>query len=198
MATAPPTPPDLHYEPKPRYGHCSALVEGKWITYGGDFGADGGVADPPTSVDVFDPDKEEWTQTGTSGKPPSGVYGAACVAVGPLLYHIGGSDDDNRYNTVHCLDTTTMEWRELQPSNPQAAPMKKGGLGGLSYKNKIVTVGGHGVLPINHQPGVEYVPDPKNEGDGWTNEVVCYDTEQSECTCVHHHLYVYYTHYDNP
>ena len=193
MATAPPSPPDPHYEPKPRWDHCSALVEGKWITYGGDFGADGGFADRPTSVDVFDPDGEEWTQITTSGTPPSGVWSAACVAVGPLLYHIGGGDEDNYYNTIHCLDTTTKEWRELQPAKPQEAPMKKCGLAAISYANNIVTFGGLGDLPTNHHPGVEYTPDPEYEGQGWTNEVVCYDTEQSECTCVHHHLYMYYT-----
>ena len=191
MATAPPSPPDPHYEPKPRYGHCSALVEGKWITYGGHYGADGGIADPPTSVNVFDPDREEWTQMTTSGTPPSGIGYAACIAVGPLLYHIGGLDDDNLYSTVHCLDTTTKEWRELQPVNPPEAPMKKYGLAGISYGNIIVTVGGNGVLPTNRHPGVEYIPDPKRKGEGWTNEVVCYDTEQSECTCVHYCLCMY-------
>ena len=190
MATAPLSPPDPHYKPKPRYGHCSALVEGKWITYGG-VGADGGLADPPTTIDVFDPDREEWIQMITSGTPPSGVAGAACVAVGPLLYHIGGMDKGCYYNTVHCLDTTTMEWRELQPANPQAAPMKKSGLAVISYGNIIVTVGGFGDLPTNRHPGVEYVPRPEREGVGWTNEVVCYDTEQSECMymCVHHNLH---------
>ena len=192
MATAPPSPPDPRYEPKPRYSHCSALVEGKWITYGG-VGSDGGRADPPTSINVFDPDREEWTQMTTSGSPPSGVVDAACVAVGPLLYHIGGLDEGADYNTVHCLDTTTMEWRELQPANPQAAPMKKFGLAGISYGSIIVTVGGCGVLPTNRHPGVEYIPHPESEGEGWTNEVVCYDTEQSECMCVHHQLYMYYT-----
>jgi hypothetical protein len=141
---------------------------------------------------VFDPDKEEWTQTTTSGTPPSGVAGAACVAVGPLLYHIGGVDEGDCCNTVHCLDTTTMEWRELQPANPQAAPMKKVGLAGILYGNIIVTVAGYGDLPTNRHPGVEYAPDPEREGLGWTNEVVCYDTEQSECIlCVHHHLHLY-------
>ena len=77
-----------------------------------------------------------------------------------------------------------MEWRELQPANPQAAPMKKAALAGISYGSIIVTVGGYGHLPTNRHPGVEYVPDPKREGLGWTNEVVCYDTEQSECTCI--------------
>ena len=189
MATAPHSPPDPRYEPKPRFAHCSALVEGKWIIYGGHFGADGGSADPPTSVNVFDPDREEWTQMTTSGTQPSGFVSAACVAVGPLLYHIGGVGEGGCYNTVHCLDTTTMEWRELQPANPQAAPMKKAGLAGISYGNIIVTVGGAGELPTNRHPGVEYVPHPESEGEGWTNEVVCYDTEQSECIHVHHHLH---------
>ena len=193
MATSYASPPDPRYKPKSRWGHCSALVEGKWITYGGDFGADVGYADPPTSVDVFDPDREEWTQMTISGSPPSGVLGAACVAVGPLLYHIGGEDEGNGYNTVHCLDTTTKEWRELHPANPQAAPMKKSGMVGISYRNTVVTVGGYGFLPTNRHPGVEYIPRPEVEGEEWTNEVVCYDTEQSECTCVHHHLYMYYT-----
>ena len=191
MATAPPSPLKPNYEPKPRYAHCSALVEGKWVTYGGHFGADGDYADPPTSVDVFDPDREEWTLITTSGIPPSGVLNAACVALGPLLYHIGGADEDNFYNTIHCLDTTTKEWRELQPANPQEAPMKKWGLAGISYGNIIVTIGGYGDLPANRHPGVKYAPNPDIEGTGWTNEVVCYDTEQSECTCVRHHLYMY-------
>ena len=45
MATAPPSSP--HYEPKPRWWHSGALVEGRWITYGGT-GANGGVTDPPS------------------------------------------------------------------------------------------------------------------------------------------------------
>ena len=189
MATAPPSSLGPRYEPEPRYGHCSALVEGKWITYG----SFGGYADPPTSVDVFDPDREEWTQMITSGTLPSGIVDAACVAVGPLLYHIGGAGEGDFCNTVHCLDTTTMEWRKLQSANPQAAPMKTYGLAGISYGNIIVIVGGRGVLPTNRHPGVEYVPISESEGVGCTNEVVCYVTEQSECVCVHHHLHMYVT-----
>ena len=190
MATAPLSSP--HYEPKPRWNHCGALVEGRWITYGGHFGADGGFADPPSSIDIFNVDKEEWTQMPTSGTPPSGVEGAACIAVGPLLYHIGGGDGGNYYNTVHCLDTRNKRWTEIQPANPEEAPMKKHGMGGIAYGYTLVTVGGFGDLPTNHHPGVEYIPDPEIEGRGWSNEVVCYDTEQSECVCVHHHLYMYY------
>ena len=188
MATSSSFPLDPCCEPNPRYAHCSALVDGKWITYGGSFGAYGGPADPPTSVNVFDPDREGWTLMATSGTPPSGVMCAACTAVGPLLYHIGGSDGPNVYNTVYYLNTTIMEWTELHPSNPQEAPMKKYGLAGISYGNIIVTVGGHGFLPTIRHQGIEYIPAPWREGGGWTTEVVCYDTEQSECTYVHHQL----------
>ena len=153
MATAPPSSP--HYEPKPRWYHCGALVEGRWITYGG-IGADGGVADPPLAA-IFDQDKEEWTQMPTSGTPPSSVVGAVCIAVGPLLYHIGGAGGAGGGNTVHCLDTRNKRWLEIQPANPEEAPMKKWGMGGISYGNTLVTVGGYGDLPTNHHPGVEYI-----------------------------------------
>ena len=156
-------------------------MEGKWITYGGYFGAKGKHTDPLTSVDVFDPDRAEWTQMTTSGTPPSGVVDAVCVAIGPLLYHIGGRRDKIRsYNTVHCLDMITRRWRELQPANPHIAPMKKYGLAGISYGNTVITVGGYGDLhSIKCHQGVEYVR--RSISRGWTNEVVCYNTEQSEC-----------------
>ena len=178
MATAPPNSP--RYEAKPRWGHCGALVEGKLVVYGGHFGANGGIADS-TSFDILDPITEEWTQMPLiSGTLPPDVVYASCAAVGPTLYHIGGSDEGNAYNLVHHLDVLNKRWAELHPANPEEAPMKKYGAAGISYGNTIVTVGGYGVLPTNHHPGVEYIPDPEREGQGWTNEVVCYDTEQSE------------------
>ena len=188
MATDPPSPP--HYEPKPRWRHCGALVKGKWITYGGHFGADGGVADPPTSVDIFDPNSESWELISSSGAPPSGVCNAACITIGNFLYHICGVDGNQHYNTIHCLDTRTKIWTELRPANPEAAPMPKTGVRVILHGSNLITFGGYGPLPTNHHPGVQYIPHPKYEGGGWTNEVVCYDTEQSEYVC--HQLYMYY------
>jgi hypothetical protein len=163
-------------------------VEGKWITYGGYFG---GLVDPCTSVEMFDPHREKWTQMTASGTPPSGVFGAACVAVGPVIYHICGHDGENNYNTIHCLDTTVIEWRKLQPANMQAAPMKKSGTAGISYMKSVITVGGYGDLPIYRPPGVKYTPwpGPRRDGRGRTNEVVCYGTEHSKCIlCALKHL----------
>ena len=179
MATAPSIPP--RYEPKPRWGHCSALVEGKWISYGGHFGADGGLADPPTSVDVFDVSNEIWEKVSTTGTPPPGVFGAACTAVGSKLYHFGGNDGNQNYNVLHCLDTKTKVWSSITPNNPEASPMMKHSMAVTSYKKLVVFIGGYGEIPTNCHQDVHYVDDPDREGGGWTNEVVCYDTEQSEC-----------------
>ena len=173
MATDPPSPP--HYEPKPRFAHCGAQVEGKWITYGGHFEADGGFADPPTSVDIFDPNCESWELISSSGAPPTGVVGAACISIGSFLYHICGTDSNQDYNTIHCLDTRTKIWTELRPANPEAVQMPKYGMGVISHGSNLITIGGYGTLPTNHHPGVQYIPDPEYEVRGWTNEVVCYD-----------------------
>ena len=178
MATAPLSPP--RYEPKPRFAHCSALVEGKWISYGGHFGVDGGAADPPTSVDVFDVNSEKWEQVSTSGTPPPGVYGAACTAVGSKLYHFGGNDGKQNYNELHCLDMKTKVWSSITPNNPEASPMIKSNMAVTSYKKLILYIGGYGDIPTDRHQDVHYT-DPDSKGEGWTIEVVCYDTEQSEC-----------------
>ena len=68
--------------------------------------------------------------------------------------------------------------------------MPKTGVRVILHGSNLITFGGYGLLPTNHHPGVQYIPDPEYEGDGWTNEVVCYDTEQSEYVC--HQLYMYY------
>ena len=101
MATAPPSPP--HYQPKPGWGHCSALVEGKWITYGGHFGADG-FAYPPTSIEAYDAKNESWQEMSISGTPPHGVVAAGCAAASNKLWHIGGGDSHDYYNDIYCLD----------------------------------------------------------------------------------------------
>ena len=181
MATALPHPP--HYQPKPRYAHCSALVGGKWIAYGGHFGADG-CADPPTSIEVYDTKNESWQQMSTSGTPPPGVVGAGCAAVGQKLWHIGGVYDYDYFSDIYCLEVKGSSWVKLHPKNPEAAPMMKGGMAVISHQKMIISVGGYGCLPSVKHEGVQYTAHPHREGYGWTNEVVCYDTEQSEYVCA--------------
>ena len=174
---SPPGPPPSQHEPEGRYGHCSAIVDGKQYTYGGNYGAGGSPT--LTTVNIFDPTTELWQQTPTSGEPPPGFYGASCCVIGLQLFHFGGYDGSNLYNTIHCLNTTDLSWSATTSTHMQGAPMRKIGSPMLEHANKLVVSGGYGVLPELSDPD-KYVPDPNFEGNGWTNEVHCFHVDSSE------------------
>ena len=61
----------------------------------------------------------------------------------------------------------------------QEAPMHKFDSAMLEHANKLVVSGGYGVLPELSDPD-KYVPNPKYEGMGYTNEVHCFHVDSSE------------------
>ena len=176
MASPPGHPPSQH-EPQGRYWHWSAIVDGKQYTYGGYCGAAGFPT--LTTVNIFDPAKELWQQTPTCGEPPPGFWGASCGVIGPQLFHFGGYDSSNKYNTIHCLNTKDLSWSATTSTHMQEAPMHKFGSAMLEHANKLVVSGGYGVLPELSDPD-KYVPSPNREGSGWTNEVHCFHVDSSE------------------
>ena len=176
MASLPGHPPSQH-EPKGRYWHWSAIVDGKQYTYGG-FCGEGGLP-TLTAVNIFDPAKELWQQTPTSGEPPPGFVGGSCCVIGLQLYHFGGFDGSNMYNTIHCLNTTNLSWSATTSTHTQRAPMHKFDSAMLEHANKLVVSGGYGDLPELSDPD-KYVPDPEYEGRGHTNEVHCFHVDSSE------------------
>ena len=174
---SPPGPPPSQHEPQGRYGHWSVIVDGKQYTYGGYCGAAGSPT--LTAVNIFDPTTELWQETPTSGEPPPGFWGASCGVIGPQLFHFGGSDSSNKYNTIHSLNMTDLSWSATTSTHMQGAPMRKGGSALLVYANNLVVSGGYGVLPELSDPD-KYVPDPDREGEGWMNEVHCFHVDSSE------------------
>ena len=177
MASPPgPFPPE-HYEPQGRLWHCSAIVDGKQYTYGGYCGA--GKTPTLTAVDVFDPETQLWQQTPTSGQPPPGFLWGSCAVNGAHLYHFGGYDGSNYYNTIHCLNMEDLSWSAATATHTQGAPMHKSFAGMLGYANNLVITGGHGVLTELSDPD-KFVPHPRYEGQGWTNEIHCFQVDSSE------------------
>ena len=174
---SPPGPSPSQHEPQGRFYHWSAIVDGKQYTYGGYCGAGGFPT--LTAVNIFDPAKELWQQTPTSGEAPPGILGASCGVIGLQLFHFGGSDGSNKYNTIHCLNTTNLSWSATTSTHTQGAPMHKLGSAMLEHANNLVVSGGYGVLPELSDPD-KYVPDPDREGEGWTNEVHCFHVDSSE------------------
>ena len=176
MASTPGPPPSQH-EPQGRYGHWSAIVDGKQYTYGGHSGV--GRSPTLTTVNIFDPTTKLWQLTPTSGEPPPGFVGASCGVIGQQLFHFGGHDGSNMYNTVHILNVTNLSWSTTTSTHTQGAPMRKFGSAMLEHANKLVVSGGYGVLPELSDPD-KYVPHPEYEGRGYTNEVHCFHVDSSE------------------
>jgi len=181
MATSTGQPPSLPYEPVGRWGHISAVIQDRQYTINGRYGALASRP-PPAMVEILDI-IPNWQQKATSGQTPPGTLFAACIAMDSYIYHFGGRDEKAYYNTIHCLDTKRLIWREIQASNPSEAPMAKYGPGMVSLSSNIlVVVAGYGWLPDHHGPDAQYTPhpDPGYEGQGWTNELHCFHVDSSE------------------
>ena len=173
-----------HYEPQGRSGHWSALIDGKVFMWGGYFRSSGTPDDHCSFVDIYDPASQKWTQQKTSGSPPQGIHGAACVGIALSLNTFAGGNPKagEYYNSIHQLDTQNLIWTEMMAKNSQEAPMKKVNASMVSYSDSLlVTIGGYGKLPENPQPYVDYIADIKQsyEGLGWTNELGVFNLTSS-------------------
>ena len=174
---SPPGPPPSQHEPVGCCAHCSAIVDGKQYTYGGDLGAGG--TPPLSTVEILDLVTEQWQQMPTTGEAPPGHIAASCAAYGTYLYHFGGGDGHKYYSTIHRLEITKLVWSETPAVNPLEAPILKSSAGMLVRGSTFVISGGYGDLPEISHPD-KYVPDPDREGEGWTNEVHCFHVDSSE------------------
>lgn len=131
--------PSLPYEPQGRFDHCSAIINGKQYTYGGNFGAAGS---PSLSVvEIFDPLTEKWQQIPTSGQPPPGYIHAACAVIGVCLFHFGGYSMSRLYNTIHRFDTTDHTWNRVFAANPREAPPAMRYVKMISYDGNLLVTG---------------------------------------------------------
>lgn len=157
-------------EPLPRFSHCAASV-GKKIYFHGGYISDPGQG---SAVDIFDPYFESWEQQPTTGSPPPGLYEGVCTSLVDSLYSFAGFDGKNLYNTLHKLDTATLEWRELQPQNPADGPMVKSGCGMVaSDYEHLAMFGGYGIPIGPIQRGAMFTENFHRTaaGKGWSNEL---------------------------
>lgn len=103
-------------EPAARWGHASALVEGKLCLWGGR--SEYFLHEWPElafTVHTFDPFLESWTESiKCTGNPPPGLYESAYTSAGHYLYVYGGKDGlEGAYNSLHRLDTKSWTWTQL-------------------------------------------------------------------------------------
>jgi len=135
-------------------------------------------------VEVFHLQSGSWEQQTTSGTPPLGVAGYACVAVDSDLHYFGGwcGHGDCYHNSVHKLSTSSLQWRVLAPTTTGGrGPMRKSHCGMVAFKDGeeefLFMVGGWGPTPSSHQPGAQY---EQKYGITWTNEQHMFSLSTSE------------------
>ena len=168
------------YEPSPRFHHGAAPAGGRCYLWGGrvqDF-SQSGRRKLASTIEIFDPYLETWEKHPTrgvppTGEPPPGLYGGACTSLLDSLYWFGGRDGSYYYNSLHRLDTTTLEWRELQPLNQADGPMRKHGCGMVSFlQDRLAMFGGYGIPTGPTQPGAMFTKDTDfTDGSGLSNEL---------------------------
>ena len=163
------------YEPSPRFDHGAAAIGGRCYLWGGrvqDFSASG-RRKLTSTVDIFDPYLETWEKHPTTGVPPPGLHAGACTSLLDSLYWFGGYDGIFYCNSLHRLDTTTLEWREIQPLNQADGPMRKVGCGMVSFlQDQLAVLGGCGIPTGPTQPGAMFTKSTHStDGSGWSNEL---------------------------
>ena len=133
-------------------------------------------------IETFDSFHEKWEQKRTTGLAPPGLCNGTCTTVSEFLYHFGGYDGHSNHNSLHCLNSVTLEWTEVLSQTPGIQPIPKSYCGMVSYHDETVGVtslalfgggGGGGGKPINPtQPGARFIPSTFfPDGRGWTNEL---------------------------
>ena len=180
-------------EPAGRRDHSTAVVDHQLYLWGGDQQGMPEVHDSAekrqffSSVEVFDVNTGCWEQHTTSGTPPLGVVGFACVAVGNDLHYFGGYCGHHGCyrNSVHTLSTSYLQWRMLAPSRTKgrARPMQKDRCGMVHFtdgeEDLLYVVGGRGhAVPSSQQHGAQYYQSVF--GDVLTNEQQIFSLSTSE------------------
>ena len=172
---SPALPTVLQYEPTARWGHCTAVVNGRLLMYGGT-DSDGQTHDePPSVVEIFE--DGTWKSILTTGELPEGYVGLTATAVADTLFTFAGVGGERSYsNKLFALRTVSLEWNELHPVNPDEAPSAKVQSAIIAFQRNILcTFGGNGPLPTSPYPGAEYVAKEDEDGEGCNNELACYD-----------------------
>ena len=166
-------------EPAPRFLHGAAAIGGRCYLWGGHVQdlSKSGRRKLTSTIETFDPYLETWEKHPTTGVSPPGLYYEACTSLLDSLYWFGGYDGSSYYNSLHKLDTTTLEWRELQPLNKADGPMRKVGCGMVSFhQDKLAVFGGYGFPTGPTQPGAIFIKDTDyTDGSGWSNELHVFD-----------------------
>ena len=164
-----------YYEPCPRFYHSAAPIADTPYLWGGrteDF-SESSKRKLASVVEIYHPYRlEMWEQRATTGVPPPGLIAGGCTSLNKTLLWYGGYDGKSYFDTLHQLNTVTLNWDELHHNSPSQGPMAKSSCGLVSFQgNKLGLFGGYGLPTGPTQPGATFTRNTAvSDGSGWTNE----------------------------
>ena len=130
----------------------------------------------------------QWVSRATTGTPPLGVIGYSCTAIDNQLYYFGGwcGHDDCLHNSITQLDTVSLQWRELEPTDATRPIMRRGWSGMISFEHDgvhhLLIIGGVGSEPAAQLPHYHYKRLPN--GNWRTSEHSMYNLASSKYNAV--------------
>jgi len=155
------------YEPSPRVYHSSVQVENNAYLWGG-LTQDSSRSEV---VNIFDCYSESWKERSTTGVPPPGLQGGCFTLLCDDLYYFRGDDGKRAHNSLHKLQTKTLEWQSIKQANPAGGPLPKMGCGMVAYQQQLALIGGYCHTHIGPlQAGAKFIKSSRITGRGWTNE----------------------------
>ena len=143
-----------------------------------------------SNIQQFTPSTGQWITRGTTGTPPLGVRGCCCTAISDQLYYFGGycGHDICCHNSITQLDTISLQWRELEPTDATRPVMMRCDGGMISFEHDgvhhLLMIGGHGSKPAVQLPHYKYIESREEEGKWHTNEHSMYNLSSKNYYCL--------------
>ncbi|XP_019863639.1 PREDICTED: kelch domain-containing protein 3-like, partial [Amphimedon queenslandica] len=126
-----------------RAGHCTVSVGDSLYMWAGDQYSLPKVHDSEekrkvtSNIQHFTPSTGQWITRATTGTPPLGVRTYCCTAINDQLYYFGGYCGHRGcyHNSITQLDTFSLQWRELEPTDATRPVMMRGYGGMISFEH---------------------------------------------------------------
>ena len=143
-----------------------------------------------SQVEIFNITSGKWDSKSTRGNPPLGVVNYSCTTFNNKIYYFGEwCGHDNRYlNCLNELDTSTLTWTQISPTNDRRPVMKRGYVGMMLTEyggvHRLLVIGGVGSPPSTKLPQAQYIQ--LTTGTVRTNEQNLYNISTSKYINVSH------------
>ena len=149
-----------------------------------------------SQVQIFNITSGKWDTKPTRGNPPLGVVGYFCTTLKNKIYYFGGDccHDTCFHNSLNELDTSTLTWTQISPTNDRRPVMKRA-YGSMMLTEHggvhcLLVIGGIGSLPSTKLSQVQYIQLPC--GKVHTNEQNLYNISTSKYINISYYIIRYH------